>query len=323
MTRNFPEKQCDCTKCLRKALPESQIKSKRNMQDDSVVQNNIGSKHLTTPIVPIHIISQTATTAKPKEPEVKLRTAAIVKPTNHETMKPRHKLGVIVPFRDRLEELLEFVPYMTKFLNEQNIEFHIYVINQVDIHRFNRAALLNAGYLIAVKDACDYIAMHDVDLLPLNKDLNYGYPVDGPFHVSAPFLHPKYHYEKFIGGIMLMSKKQFQKVNGLSTLFWGWGREDDELYMRLQEANMTINQPVGITTGYKTFKHNHGRKRKRDYPTSRKQFKSSFNRDRETGLNTMDHKIISRHEMTIEGNSVSMVAVELNCKDKITPWCDN
>ena len=100
-----------------------------------VFNSTAGSKHLTTPIVPIHIISQTATTAKPKEPEVKLRTAAIVKPTNHETMKPRHKLGVIVPFRDRLEELLEFVPYMTKFLNEQNIEFHIYVINQVDIHR--------------------------------------------------------------------------------------------------------------------------------------------------------------------------------------------
>ena len=78
--------------------------------------------------------------------------------------------------------------------------------------RFNRAALLNAGYLIAVNESCDYIAMHDVDLLPLNKDLNYGYPEFGPFHVSAPFLHPKYHYAKFIGGIMLMSTEQFEKV---------------------------------------------------------------------------------------------------------------
>ena len=54
--------------------------------------------------------------------------------------------------------------------------------------------------------------MHDVDLLPLNKDLNYGYPANGPFHVSAPFLHPKYHYPKFIGGIMLMSNEQYEKV---------------------------------------------------------------------------------------------------------------
>ena len=45
MTRNFPEKQCDCTKCLRQShqdLHGSQIKSKRNMQEDSVLQNNIG-----------------------------------------------------------------------------------------------------------------------------------------------------------------------------------------------------------------------------------------------------------------------------------------
>ena len=54
--------------------------------------------------------------------------------------------------------------------------------------------------------------MHDVDLLPLNKDLYYGFPEKGPFHVSAPFLHPKYHYKTFVGGILLMSVAQFEKV---------------------------------------------------------------------------------------------------------------
>ena len=54
--------------------------------------------------------------------------------------------------------------------------------------------------------------MHDVDLLPLNERLNYGYPEVGPFHVSAPNLHPKYHYEKFVGGILLLSVEQFEKV---------------------------------------------------------------------------------------------------------------
>lgn len=54
--------------------------------------------------------------------------------------------------------------------------------------------------------------MHDVDLLPLNKDLYYGFPDKGPFHVSAPFLHPKYHYKTFVGGILIMSVAQFEKV---------------------------------------------------------------------------------------------------------------
>ena len=92
-----------------------------------------GSKHLTTPI-PVQITTETQTTVKPNEPEVNLKTTDIIKPTKLEP-KPRHKLGVIVPFRDRLEELLEFVPYMSKFLNDQGITFHIYVINQEDIHR--------------------------------------------------------------------------------------------------------------------------------------------------------------------------------------------
>lgn len=79
--------------------------------------------------------------------------------------------------------------------------------------RFNRASLLNVGFLEARNNNCDYIAMHDVDLLPLNKDLYYGFPEKGPFHVSAPFLHPKYHYPAFVGGILIMSVAQFEKVS--------------------------------------------------------------------------------------------------------------
>ena len=60
--------------------------------------------------------------------------------------------------------------------------------------------------------------MHDVDLLPLNKDLYYGFPEKGPFHVSAPFLHPKYHYKTFVGGILLMSVAQFEKVGHFTSM---------------------------------------------------------------------------------------------------------
>ena len=59
--------------------------------------------------------------------------------------------------------------------------------------------------------------MHDVDLLPLNKDLYYGFPEKGPFHVSAPFLHPKYHYSTFVGGILIMSVAQFEKVSQIKS----------------------------------------------------------------------------------------------------------
>ena len=54
--------------------------------------------------------------------------------------------------------------------------------------------------------------MHDVDLLPLNDELKYSFPQAGPLHVSSPELHPLYHYKTFVGGILIMSRGQFEKV---------------------------------------------------------------------------------------------------------------
>ena len=82
-------------------------------------------------------------------------------------------------------------------------------------YRFNRASLLNIGFLLSRKE-CDYIAMHDIDLLPMNDDLRYSFPNAGPLHVSAPELHPLYHYKTFVGGILIMSRGQFEKVHSES-----------------------------------------------------------------------------------------------------------
>lgn len=78
-------------------------------------------------------------------------------------------------------------------------------------NRFNRASLLNIGFLLS-KNECDFMVMHDIDLLPLNDDLIYEFPSKGPFHVSSPELHPLYHYKTFVGGILILSREQFEKV---------------------------------------------------------------------------------------------------------------
>lgn len=46
-----------------------------------------------------------------------------------------HKLALIVPFRERFEELLVFVPFMHTFLNKKKIRHKILVINQLDHYR--------------------------------------------------------------------------------------------------------------------------------------------------------------------------------------------
>lgn len=158
------------------------------------------------------------------------------------------KLAILVPFRDRFDELLQFAPHMTDFLAAQQIPHRIFILNQVDRYRFNRASLINVGFLYTKSDY-DYIAMHDVDLLPLNNNLHYDYPKDGPFHVAAPDLHPKYHYKTFVGGILLVKREHFEMMNGMSNRYWGWGLEDDEFYVRIKNAHLTVKRPENITTG--------------------------------------------------------------------------
>lgn len=83
--------------------------------------------------------------------------------------------------------------------------------------------------------------MHDVDLLPNNPALDYSYPAAGPRHLASPEFHPRYHYEKFIGGILLLTKENFEAVDGLSNKYWGWGMEDDELFVRLRSVHLNVS----------------------------------------------------------------------------------
>ncbi|XP_035210914.1 beta-1,4-galactosyltransferase 7-like [Stegodyphus dumicola] len=234
-----------------------------------------------------------------------------------------HRLAVIVPFRDRFEELLQFAPHIHKFLNAQKITHTIYVINQVDKLRFNRASLINVGYLLSSQE-CDYLVMHDVDLLPLNPKLSYAFPENGPFHVASPKFHPKYHYSTFVGGILLLTKTQFELVNGLSNKYWGWGLEDDEFYARMKEAKFNISRPKNINTGVRnTFRHLHDNAtRKRDTARLFNQKEATRKRDRFTGLSNVQYELVSTHHLVIDNAPIILHNVKLICNHTLTPWCE-
>ncbi|KAG7464994.1 hypothetical protein MATL_G00171490 [Megalops atlanticus] len=232
-----------------------------------------------------------------------------------------HKMALLIPFRERFEELLVFVPYMHAYLNKKKIRHKIFVINQLDHYRFNRASLINVGFMESGNDT-DYIAMHDVDLLPQNEALDYGFPEQGPFHIASPELHPLYHYKTYVGGILLLTKQHYQMCNGMSNRFWGWGREDDEFYRRLRTAGLQLFRPSGITTGYKTFRHIHDPAwRKRDQKRIAAQKQEQFKVDPEGGLTNLRYKVESRQELTISGAPCTVISVTLECDQSQTPWC--
>ncbi|XP_053575801.1 beta-1,4-galactosyltransferase 7 isoform X1 [Bombina bombina] len=232
-----------------------------------------------------------------------------------------HRLALLVPFRERFEELLSFVPYMHQYLSQKKIRHTIFVINQIDHFRFNRASLINVGFLESGNDT-DYIAMHDVDLLPLNPDLDYGYPEKGPFHVASPELHPLYHYKTYVGGILLLTKQHYEMCNGMSNRFWGWGREDDEFYRRIKSSGLKLLRPTGINTGYQTFRHIHDPAwRKRDQKRIASQKQEQFKVDRDGGLHSVQYRVESRTEISIGGAPCTVLNVLLECDLNESPWC--
>lgn len=243
--------------------------------------------------------------------------------TNRESIiNGQHRLAILVPFRDRFDELLIFVPYMTKFLTAQKVgPFKIYILNQSNKYRFNRGALANVGFMIA-KDDCDYVAIHDIDLLPLNTNLSYEYPANGPYHLTSPEYHPNYNYEKYFGGILLMTSKHFEMVNGFSNRYFGWGLEDDEFYTRVKAAKLQVFRPTNLSTSKNdTFLHFHYG-RKRDTFKSHEQRQALKYRDRITGLRDLKYSITSKHKLTIdETYDCTIYNIELYCDTNRTPWC--
>ena len=85
--------------------------------------------------------------------------------------KTNHKLGIIVPYRDREDQLKVFLQAIEDYIDD--IDYHIIVVEQQDENDFNRGKLLNIGFIKAKALGCDYVVFHDVDMLPIEVDYSY------------------------------------------------------------------------------------------------------------------------------------------------------
>jgi hypothetical protein len=155
----------------------------------------------------------------------------------------KHKLGIIVPHRNRKEYLRIFVKHMEKYLSEKKIDYVIIVVTQDNDKQFNRGTLLNIGYLYAKSSGCDYIVFHDVDMLPIDVDYSYS---DKPLHLATDFIFEEGEtkrevFHEYFGGVTLFPIEDFKKINGYSNKYWGWGYEDTELLFRCKYMNLSLD----------------------------------------------------------------------------------
>jgi len=172
------------------------------------------------------------------------------------TKKITHKLGVIVPYRNRPQQLKRFLKHMEEYLTD--LEYEIFIIEQSDDKPFNRGKLLNVGYKYALDKGCDYFVFHDVDMLP--EDVDYSY-TDKPLHLATHLQEHDYEttFFDYFGGVTMFNKQDFELINGFSNEYWGWGFEDDDLLIRCLDSDLELDKnqiETGGSDELQAFKFN-------------------------------------------------------------------
>ena len=231
----------------------------------------------------------------------------------------KHRLAVVVPYRDREVDLAQFVPHMHTFLEAQGVDFTLIVVNQTDANRFNRGELINIGHQLS-KWTHDYMVMHDVDLYPANPSIPYAmFPNPGEVYSLLGSLHPterSYRYVGFLGGVCTVRMDDFERMNGFPNNFWGWGGEDDAFHRRLKRQGIRVKKIenlVCIDTQFKTWTHDSCEERDVSNKNFRPSKKSEQNHGISTGSYTIPH--IELQEIVKDGQTYPFVRldVQIDC----------
>ena len=156
------------------------------------------------------------------------------------------KLGVIVPYRNRPEQLETFKKRLTRYLKRNDIPFELIIVNQDDAKLFNRGMLLNVGFKYAEKLGCDYVVFHDIDMIPVHVDYSYS---NHPLHLATGFKEnegdkPREVFDEYFGGVTLFPIEDFKKINGYSNKYWGWGYEDTDLLLRCRKKGIVLDDLI-------------------------------------------------------------------------------
>ncbi|XP_030370763.1 beta-1,4-N-acetylgalactosaminyltransferase bre-4 [Scaptodrosophila lebanonensis] len=173
-----------------------------------------------------------------------------------EHCRARYSTAIIVPYRQREEQLHAFLTYMHNYLRQQLIHYRIFLVEQYDRKPFNRATLFNIGAQVAAEYDFPCLILHDVDLMPLNSGQIYAC-TERPRHMCSALDQWRFHlpYRGLFGGVVAINTAQFQMINGMSNLYHGWGGEDDDLYERLSSHGYDICRFPPAYSEYTMLKH--------------------------------------------------------------------
>ncbi|XP_059583702.1 beta-1,4-galactosyltransferase 2 isoform X2 [Alligator mississippiensis] len=215
--------------------------------------------------------------------------------------QPRQRVAVLVPFRHREHHLKYWLHYLHPILRRQKVAYGIYIVNQYGEDTFNRAKLLNAGFLEALRDDPEYdcFIFSDVDLVPMDdRNLYRCYEQPRHFAIAMDKFGFRLPYAGYFGGVSGLSKSQFLKINGFPNEYWGWGGEDDDIFNRISLNGMKVSRPDVRIGRYRMIKHERDRHNEPNPQrfTKIQNTKLTMRRD---GISSLQYRLVevSRHPL--------------------------
>ncbi|XP_012278341.1 beta-1,4-N-acetylgalactosaminyltransferase bre-4 [Orussus abietinus] len=247
------------------------------------------------PLVPPNLVGPLAVEKSPPAMSVVEKTLTEVMPGGRGCPTgcvPRHRVAIVVPYRDRFQHLTAFLCNLHPMLLRQQVDYQIFVVEQEGMGQFNRAMLMNVGYVEALKERpFDCFIFHDVDLLPEDDRNLYTCP-EQPRHMSVAVDKFNYRlpYADLFGGVSAMSREHFRLVNGFSNVFWGWGGEDDDMANRIKAHGLHISRYPANVARYKMLTH----KKEKANPKRYEFLKTGKKRFATDGLANLQYQVVEK-----------------------------
>ena len=157
------------------------------------------------------------------------------------------KYSIIISYRNREEHLSILLPRLKEIFI--NTSYEIIIAEQDNDEKFQKNSLYN---IATQKATGDLFIFHDVDYYPGNNVSYYTtsdiplYPVRNLIFLNQEGTQRDFNdipegYRNFhqnvgdhSGGVFVLHRELFYKMNGLNPYYKGWGKEDDDTRNRLR-----------------------------------------------------------------------------------------
>ena len=167
----------------------------------------------------------------------------------------------------------------------------------------------------------------DLDICKLNP-LSFVFKTSKLFSrsVAVDKFNYKLFYSTLFGGVTAFSLSDFVGANGYPTVYWGWGGEDDDMYLRVtKKLNKTITRYPMEIARYKmirTYNHTSGKAN----PDRHAILGSKYNYNLD-GINTANYtlnkivfyRLFTFINVTLKEESFEQIRRRLNIKKKMKP----